>query len=140
MMLRGLSSLRGCAVVASGVEAARIEDVYFDDELWMVRYLVATDSRFAHAVLIFPITVTGIDWRNRRLAVGLPADAISNAPAAALAQPESERHSRAYPDVYRWPRGWPGGGVWGIPAYPVGAPGWSQAEEPRSPDEGHSHL
>jgi hypothetical protein len=44
MMLRNIDSLKGCTVAANDGEMGHVEQLYFDDEAWGIRYLVVKAS------------------------------------------------------------------------------------------------
>lgn len=62
-MLYDISNLRKLAIGATDGEIGSVEDVYFDDEAWTVRYLVANSGIWlpGRKVLVSPISVTAID-------------------------------------------------------------------------------
>ncbi|QYD67888.1 PRC-barrel domain-containing protein [Paraburkholderia edwinii] len=59
MMLRNIDSLKGCTVAPNDGEMGHVEQLYFDDEAWGVRYLVVKASDWANGrrVLISPYSV-----------------------------------------------------------------------------------
>jgi hypothetical protein len=59
MMLRNIDSLKGCTVAATDGEIGHVEQLYFDDEAWGIRYLVVKASDWANGrrVLISPYSV-----------------------------------------------------------------------------------
>lgn len=60
-MLRTLKDLQGCAIRATDGDLGHVKDVYFDDQRWVVRYLIVkTGSPLAsRKVLISPPPVPG---------------------------------------------------------------------------------
>ena len=62
-MLRNADTIRGCTVGASDGEVGKVDDLYFDDQTWTIRYLVVRtgivpgDKR----VLLAPRRIDGVD-------------------------------------------------------------------------------
>jgi hypothetical protein len=62
-MIRSVRGLRGAAIVTKDGALGSVEQVFFDDERWAVRYLVARLGRgfAARRVLVSPRAITGVD-------------------------------------------------------------------------------
>lgn len=62
-MLYDLSDLRDLAIGAADGEIGRVEDVYFDDEKWTVRYLIVDTGTWLSGrnVLVSPMSVRQVD-------------------------------------------------------------------------------
>ncbi len=72
-MLHKASKLRGTAVQASDGEVGTVEDVYFDDQLWRVKYLaVKTDG---DVILIRPSAVNP-PWNTAAVPVSMTKDEV----------------------------------------------------------------
>jgi hypothetical protein len=72
-MLRSVKDMTSYTIAASDGDLGSVHDLYFDDEAWVVRYLVL-DTRWGkwlpgRLVLISPISVNQPDWVSRRLSV-----------------------------------------------------------------------
>ena len=72
-MLRNVKDLRGFALLATDGVIGKVDDLYFDDEDWGIRYLVVnTGSCLSNRkVLISPIAVGQAGWMAKRLPVAL---------------------------------------------------------------------
>jgi hypothetical protein len=73
-MLNSIKRLYGFRILASDGEVGAVADaVYFDDEQWVVRYLLVDTRKWLNGriVLISPYAVTFIDWEARAIAVNL---------------------------------------------------------------------
>jgi len=70
-MLRRLGALRGWTIQASDGEIGKVDDFYFDDEKWVVRYLVADTGSWLQGrrVLVTPIAFERPDWDGERFRV-----------------------------------------------------------------------
>ena len=68
-MLLKLKDLNGYNVAASDAPAGEVKDTYFDDLLWVVRYLVVDTRAWIRGreVLISPLAVTHFDLEKQRI-------------------------------------------------------------------------
>ena len=98
-MLRTMKSLRGRRLQATDGEIGKVEDVYFDDENWRVRYIVADTSNWltGRMVLLLPATIGKLGDDERALPVSLTMKQIEESPSTDSDKPvsriyESELH------------------------------------------------
>jgi hypothetical protein len=72
-MLTNTTFLKGLAIQATDGELGTVDEFYFDDETWAIRYLtVKTDGWLSgRQVLISPISIVQPDWQAKRLDVSL---------------------------------------------------------------------
>jgi sporulation protein YlmC with PRC-barrel domain len=72
-MLHNLTDLKGSTINARDGEIGEVEDFYFDDEKWAIRYLVVSTGSWlsGRRVLISPISVGEADRANRMINVNL---------------------------------------------------------------------
>lgn len=72
-MLRNADTIRGCTVGASDGEVGKVDDLYFDDQTWTVRYLVARTGILSgdKRVLIAPRRIDGVDADRKVLEANL---------------------------------------------------------------------
>ena len=66
-MLRSIQKLEGIRILAANQEVGTVEEAYFDDGKWVVRYLVVDTGGWlgGRRVLISPYAVQEIDWQNQ---------------------------------------------------------------------------
>ena len=81
-MLRSAKELRGYAITASDGDIGQVDDLYFDDEAWVMRYLAVDTGTWlpGRRVLISPISLDHPDWMAQRLPVALTAEQVRTAP------------------------------------------------------------
>jgi hypothetical protein len=81
-MLRSLYALLDYNIAASDGVQGLVRDFLFDDESWIVHYLVAetATSIGAREVLIAPFMVGPCDWQTKRLTVRLTSQQIQTSP------------------------------------------------------------
>ena len=67
-MLHALSSLPKLSLRALDGEIGSVKDSYFDDQRWVLRYIVVDTGGWlpGREVLISPYSVSGIDWERER--------------------------------------------------------------------------
>ena len=93
-MLHRLNRLKGFHIHATDGQIGHVDDVLFDEDSWVVQYLVIDTSNFIGGkwVVVSPQTIEKIDWGNLRLDVPLTRDQIKNGPTLeALDLPPSEK-------------------------------------------------
>ena len=119
-MLRSIEELRGYTIGAIDGDIGSVDDFYFDDERWAVRYLVADTGGWlgGRKVLITPPALREPDWQGGRLWVELTKDQIENGPDIDTDKPVSRQHEAEYYGYYGYPYYWGGGGLWGASPYP----------------------
>jgi len=117
MTLKNAKDLHGLKVQATDGEIGTVDEFYFDDESWAIRYfLVDTGSR---RVLISPIAVVQRDWEAKRLDLALTKAQVENSPDIDTHQPVSRQHEAAYLGYYGYPYYWGGPYMWGSEFYPA---------------------
>ena len=119
-----LKKLLGCKLGASDGEIGHVEDFYFEDQRWALRYVIAdTGSWLAgRQVLLSPYAFGLIDQSGGCLPIKLTRQQIENSPAIDLHKPISRRYEEAYHAYYELPPYWNEGGLWGgVAGLPVGA-------------------
>src|SRR5262249_21313612 len=120
-MLINAQNLKGAAIIAMDGAIGEIDDFYFDDEKWTVRYLVVDTGAwlFSRKVLISPICIEKVDEGANRVFVNLTRDQVKNSPDIDTQKPVSRRHETAFMDYYGYPYYWGGPYLWGDSAFPA---------------------
>jgi uncharacterized protein YrrD len=113
--------MKGAAIIARDGAIGEVEDVYFDDEKWTVRYLVVKAGAwlFRRHVLISPISIKKVDEANNQVIVNLTRDQVKDSPDIDTQKPVSRRHETAFMDYYGYPYYWGGPYLWGDSAFPA---------------------
>jgi hypothetical protein len=119
-MLTKTSHLKGFAIRATDGELGTVDQLYFDDETWAIRYLTVETGGWlgGRQVLISPISVVQTDWQAKRLDVALTKKQVENSPDIDTHQPVSRQHEAAYLGYYGYPNYWSGPFLWGAAFYP----------------------
>jgi sporulation protein YlmC with PRC-barrel domain len=119
-MLRSLSDLEGYAIRATDGTIGHVKDFYFDDEDWVVRYLIVDTGSWlsSRKVLISPIAVGQSSWADKILSVSITREQVKNSPDIDTDKPVSRQHEMEYLGYYSYPYYWGGAGFWGPGIYP----------------------
>jgi uncharacterized protein YrrD len=109
-MLMNAHNLKGAAIIARDGAIGAIDDFYFDDEKWTVRYLVVDTGAwlFRRDVLISPISIQKVDEANNQVLVNLTRDQVKDSPDIDTQKPVSRQHETAVMNYYGYPIYWGG--------------------------------
>jgi hypothetical protein len=120
-MLRSMKDLEGFVVGATDGTIGHVKDFYFDDEAWVVRYLIVDTGTWlsSREVLISPIAIAKPKWSERILPVSLSRAQVKNSPDIDTDKPVSRQYEMEYFGYYGYyPYYWDASGLWGASAYP----------------------
>jgi len=119
-MLRNVKDLRGYTILATDGAIGEVDDLYFDDDRWAIRYLVVDTGSWlaARKVLISPVAIGRPDWMAQQLPVSLTKAQVERSPDIDTKRPVSRQHETEYLGYYGYPDYWGGAGLWGMGAYP----------------------
>lgn len=106
-MLRRLNELIGYTISADE-EIGSVDDFYFDENTWTVRYMVAnTGSWFSGRKVLVSTAALGTPrWLDEVLSVNLTRKQVENGPSIDLAKPVSQQQETELSDYYGWPMYW----------------------------------
>ncbi len=119
-MLHSLKDLENFAIGARDGHIGHVKDLYFDDDAWVVRYLVVDTGSWlsSRKVLISPMAIQHANWADRVLPVSLTKDQVEHSPNIDTNKPVSRQHEEQYLGYYGYPAYWGGDGLWGAGLYP----------------------
>jgi uncharacterized protein YrrD len=119
-MLRNLKDLHGYALRATDGDVGTIKDFYFDDDRWVVRYLVVETGSWlaSRKVLISPVSLGTPDHDEQVLPVSITREQVRNSPDIDTDKPVSRQHEMDYLGYYGYPAYWDSVGIWGVGAVP----------------------
>lgn len=117
-MLNKLGSLKGYKLNALDGELGEVEEFYFDDQHWTIRYLVADTGTWltGKQVLISPYAIGSVIHHGKILSIDLTKKQIQKSPALDAHLPVSGQFEESYYGYYGWPMYWDGPYMWG--SYP----------------------
>ncbi|RPI22243.1 MAG: PRC-barrel domain containing protein [Acidobacteria bacterium] len=92
-MDRSTRDLKRLVVRCDGQEVGKVDDLWFDDEKWMTRYLVLRTGTWliSRQIVIPPETVARVDWQARTVAISLNCEEIREAPTIESAKPSGKQ-------------------------------------------------
>jgi hypothetical protein len=120
-MLRSVTELEKCTIGATDGPIGSVKDCYFDDEAWVVRYLVVKTGAWlvGREVLISPLSVHESNTDGKELRVSISKDQVRKSPSIDTQKPVSRQHEMEYSSYYGYPYYWGGAGRGGRGMYPV---------------------
>jgi hypothetical protein len=119
-MLRSMQDLKTYTIGATDGPIGHVTDFYFDDERWVIRYLVVESGSWlaSRKVLISPMSIGHPDWAKKSLPVAISRDQVKGSPDIDTDKPVSRQQEIDYLGYYDYPYYWEGAGLWGAGAYP----------------------
>jgi hypothetical protein len=120
-MLINAKHLKGLTIRATDGELGTVDQFYFDDESWGIRYLVVDTSSWlsGRQVLIASYSILEADWESRHLDVGLTMKQVEESPDINTHLPVSRQHEAVYLAYYGYPYYWNGPDFWSAGLSPV---------------------
>jgi sporulation protein YlmC with PRC-barrel domain len=120
-MSKKINELYGNQLNASDGDIGSIEDFYFDDQSWNIRYLVAETGTWLdeRQVLISPYSIERLDLEDEIVIVNLTRLQIENSPPIERHRPVSRQFETEYYTYYGWPYYWSGDGILGLGGHPI---------------------
>lgn len=125
-MLRSVKAILGYTVSAADGDIGHVRDSYFDDQAWIVRYLVVDTGKFlpGRKVLLLPSVLKEPDWETRTFPVSLTKEEIKQSPEIDVDKPVSRQQQVELHEHFGWQFYW-------LP----GAHHWAGHKSPPPPEE-----
>ncbi|MEW5895921.1 MAG: PRC-barrel domain-containing protein [Candidatus Omnitrophota bacterium] len=111
-MLRSLKSILGYAIQAKDGQIGSVKDAFFDDESWVIRYLVIETGTWlsGRSVLLSPIAFTPPntkpDWSTKTIEVSLTKEQVRVSPDVDADKPVSRQNEIKMSQHYKWSKYW----------------------------------
>jgi uncharacterized protein YrrD len=107
--------ITGATIRATDGDIGTVEDFYFEEDRWTVRYLLVDTGKWLSGkkVLISPMSVRG-DWGMTGVHVALTKNQVWNSPEFDVRQPLSRAGEAKILGYYGYPYYWGAENVWGI--------------------------
>jgi hypothetical protein len=107
-MLANATQLKGLVIQATDGEIGTVDQLYFDDETWAIRYLTVETGGWlgGREVLISPVSVMATDWQGKRLEVALTKKQVEGSPDIDTHRPVSRQDEATYLGYYGYPYYW----------------------------------
>lgn len=106
-----VNSMVGYAIRATDGDLGKVDEFYFDDESWTIRYMVVKTGNWlsGRKVLISIAALGKPDWKSRTFSVSLTRDQVKNSPDIDTQKPVYRQHEKRLHEYYEWPLYWQGG-------------------------------
>jgi hypothetical protein len=119
-MLRSMNDLEDYAIRATDGIIGHVRDFYFDDKVWVIRYLIVEAGTWllSRKVLISPVAIGHPNWTEKVLPVLITKEQVKNSPDIDTEKPVSRQHEMEYLGYYGYSYYWGGNGLWGEEPYP----------------------
>ncbi len=107
-MLKTLLKMRGYGLRAIDKDLGSVDDFYFDDRLWKIRYLVADTGNWlpGRNVLIGQEALERSDWENKVFLVTLTSAEIEDSPGVETDLPFSLQKEKELRLFFKWRDYW----------------------------------
>jgi uncharacterized protein YrrD len=108
-MQHSISSMIGYAIRATDGDLGKVDEFYFDDETWTIRYVVVETGNWlsGRKVLISPVAFGKTELESRTISVNLTCSKVWNSPNIDTERPINRQHEAELNEYYQWP--WRGG-------------------------------
>jgi len=116
-MLKPASGFKGLTIAATDGDIGSVNDLYFDDLSWTIRYLVVDTGTWlpGRQVLISPLSVRQVD---DKILVDLTRNQVQKSPPVEADKPVNRQQEEAIARYYDQRYYWEGPYRWGLLAYP----------------------
>jgi hypothetical protein len=121
LMMKSIKNLHGMRLEASDGGIGHVKDFYFDDQSWVIRYVVADTGIWlpGRKVLISPLAFGSLHQNGNAVLVNLTRKQIEESPAIETHKPISRQYEEEFYQYFGWPHYWQGGELWGMNSFPI---------------------
>lgn len=104
-MLYSLKSLVDCKIQAIDGELGKMDEFYFDDRTWVIRYMIVDTSNWTTGkkVLLSPLVIQQPDIANKQIIVRLTKNQIQDSPDIDTQKPLARQNTGDISDADYWP-------------------------------------
>lgn len=138
-VLHRTKELVGDRIVATDGEVGQVDDVYFDDQRWGMRYLVVNTGDWLQGrkVLISPASIDRSRSAEAAISVNLSRKQVAQSPDVDTEKPVSRQYEEAYASYYGYPYYWAAAPVPIPPVLPSDEERRERSEAERKASESH---
>ena len=124
-MLWSMKALHGVTIGATDGDIGTVQECYFDDVSFTVRYVVVDTGGWlsGRKVFLSPIALREVDWGHKRFTAALTKAQVEKSPEIDTDPSVSRQHEAAYHHHYGYAPYWVGSLLWGMTPYPY-LPSW----------------
>lgn len=107
-MIRRVSDLLKLELRARDGVLGQVRDMHFDDDRWVIRYLVVETGTWLNSrrVLIATSALDAADWARGHLPVNLTQEQVRQSPGVDTEQPVTRQQESGLSRHYGWPAYW----------------------------------
>jgi uncharacterized protein YrrD len=107
-MLSKVKSLKNYELQSLDGEIGKVNEFYFDDHYWTIRYLIANTGNWltGRQVLISPNSLIAVNKVEQYVSINLTKKQIEDSPSLDNDQPVSRQFEESYFGYYEWPMYW----------------------------------
>ena len=119
-MLSKAKTLKGYSIQSTdGETIGKVNEFYFDDRHWTIRYLVADTGNWltGRQVLISPYAMVAVNRDHQDIVADLTKKQIEHSPSLDSDKPVSRQFEESYYGYYGYPMYWGGPYSWGYYPY-----------------------
>ena len=100
-----MKDLKNYAIHATDGTIGHVQDFYFDDEAWVIRYLVVDTGTWlsSRKVLISPVAIGRPNWIEKILPVSITKEQVKQSPDIDTDKPVSRQNEVEYLGYYGYP-------------------------------------
>jgi uncharacterized protein YrrD len=120
-MTISFKQMRHFSIQATDTTVGGIKDMLFDDESFVIRYIVADTNTWlplSRKVVVSPVSVTHIDPDENVIAVDMTSQTLKNSPSIDEHKPVSRDYEETLFKYFGYGYYWVGPGAWGDFAHP----------------------
>lgn len=114
-MLINAKTLKGYKLNGLDGEVGNVNEFYFDDKYWTIRYLIADTGGWltGRQVLISPYALMAVNKEAEHIDIDLTKKQIEDSPSLESNKPVSRQYEVGYYGYYGYPMYWGGVNMWG---------------------------
>ena len=103
-MQRNMNNLSGFTIGATDGEIGKVEEFYFDDTTWTIRYMIVKTGGWltGREVLISPVALLAPDWVHKIMPVNLTRKQVEESPDIDTDKPISRQEEEKLFAYYPW--------------------------------------
>ena len=131
-MLIKAKTLSGYKLHGLDGDIGKVEEFYFDDHHWTIRYLVINTGNWitGRQVLLSPYALTAVNKEEQYININLTKMQIEDSPSLDHDKPISRQFEESYSKYYGMPMYWNGPYMWGTQPFIVREPNmWRESSK-----------
>lgn len=138
-MLRSINALHGYTVLATDGDIGKVDDFYFNDDTWVIRYLIVDTGHWlpGRKVLVAPKVLGKPNWTGLNFPVSLTRKQVEKSPDINTAKPVSRQQELDLHNYYGWPLYWNEPGLGALPPFATLPPNLEKKHPSRKKQDRH---